>query len=639
MPFFAQVKARLWTPAGAVAAVAVVLRLCLLAVSWRRNPLVFHPELDGRYYLDWAERIAAGELLAGSPLMPNLTAAQADVLPYFLNPLTAYVAAFFRVLGGAHAGHVMLLVFQCFLAGATAYLAACTARRLFGRAAEWTAGLACALSSVLVHLDMHVSVSGLAAFLVAGAMWSTLPREDGEREFPARLRGPLATGVWLGVGALARPVTMFALPLVMWLYASRAREGPRLRALGLCVLGFVIPIAPSPIRNYMASGEPVLFTAASGANLYLGNNPSTRKYRTMTAHSRFRFNPFEMHEDLRRYMAARIGADASWGEISARLTRDGIDEFVREPGDSALFYVNKARWFLSPVEVSSSASLPADRDYVPWLRVAVIPTWLIAVLALTGYFMHLRRKDVSLGPGSLALAHGIVLTIVFPLSHYRSPAIPALAVLAGGAVAVFLAQENGAREGGRRRLVAGGLAVVLAVLAWLPPPPAPMRHSGLLTAASCAEQRGDYEEAARLAKLATEAQLASWPGERETAASWFIQGHAAYSRRDWEEVIRLQRLGLEIEPRNWIERLPILDALYHLNRPEEMLREIQEMRELEDAGDVYQQPGVRAAMANALYLQGKFIEARPHVEFALRHARSPRDHPFDRVIKKVIEGK
>ena len=44
-------------------------------------------------------------------------------------------------------------------------------------------------------------------------------------------------------------------------------------------------------------------------------------------------------------------------------------------------------------------------------------------------------------------------------------------------------------------------------------------------------------------------------------------------------------------------------------------------------------------MANALYLQGKFKEARPHVEFSLLHARSPREHPFDRVVKRVLEGR
>ena len=241
MPFFDRLRALAASPAWVCAIAAVGLRLALLIVSWDANPLLRYPQLDAMYYEGWAERIVGGEWFAGGPVIPGTLPEETANLPYFLNPLLAYVVALFRALAGPETGPLLVRVTLCLLAGGTAAFSAKTADRLFGRTAAWTAGLLCAFSAALTYLDLHIAVSGLAAFLVAGAMWSTLPAlptdeeggeqgGDGKRGFAARLRGPLATGVWLGVGALARPVTMFAVPLAAWLYASREQGRRRWRS-------------------------------------------------------------------------------------------------------------------------------------------------------------------------------------------------------------------------------------------------------------------------------------------------------------------------------------------------------------------------------------------------------------------------
>ena len=425
MPFSDVLRDPRHRPLLVCAAAAALVRGAASWQAFTASPLVHRPQLDALFYASWALDIAGGDVLGRGGAVGGQ--------PLFLNPLYAYVLAPFALAAGK--GLIpWVLGFQALLGGATTALAADTARRLFGTAAAWTAGVAVALSTALVHLDTHLSVSGLAAFLAAGAVWcAALPARDCDRLGGAH--GPLAAGLWLGLGALARPITPLVLPFHAWLLARRASPGRR-RAIALAVVvTFGLTALPSLLRNGLVSGEWAVYTRASGANVYLGNSEAARRHRTMSSGGRFRFNPFQMHEDVRQHLAPRLGPDATWGEISDTLQRDAVAEMLRAPAAATAFLVHKARWFATPREVPSSANLAVDREFAPLLRLGCVPSWLIVAVGGLGLLLHVRRSDVLLGVGAPALAHVAVLTLVFPLSHYRSPALPAAAVLAGGAVA------------------------------------------------------------------------------------------------------------------------------------------------------------------------------------------------------------
>src|SRR5262249_17773368 len=147
--------------------------------------------------------------------------------------------------------------------------------RFAGSAAAWVAGLACAFSAALAHLDANVAISGLAAFLVAGTCFACAPGGG-------RGRGPAAAGVWLGVSALARPGPVCAVPFVAWLRARRVDgRAARLRAAMLVVAPVALLAAIPFARNIVVSGESVVYTASNGLNLHLGNNPAGRRLRAM----------------------------------------------------------------------------------------------------------------------------------------------------------------------------------------------------------------------------------------------------------------------------------------------------------------------------------------------------------------------
>lgn len=455
--------------------------------AWHRNEILSSPRLDAEYYLAWAGDIAGGDVLGRRGTVGGE--------PYLLNPLYAYVIApLVRVFGATPAP---VLVLQTFLAAATAALAAAAARRWSGPAAAWIAGLAVAFSTALTHLDGYVSVSGLAAFLVAGTCFACAPAAEGD----GRARRPLVAGVWLGLSALARPVALFALPFVAGLFARR--DDRRVRAAALVLLPFATCAALSFARNVAVSGERVVFTAANGQNLYLGNNPEARRIRAMFT-DEFRFAPREMHEDAKFRVAGEIGREPTRSEISDWYASLAVREIREQPAASLGWYGEKLRWFFSPEEPASSADLDYDRTLTPLLRLAFVPTWLLAAFAIAGAIVCRARRDLLLGPGAIVLAHVAASTLAFPLSHYRSPAIPAMAVLAACGVAAAI---DGLKSGAGRVLafvvVAAGAVAAAGAIG---PQPA-YRRDQLLVNAGVAElhrNRLDAAEGNARAALAIE---------------------------------------------------------------------------------------------------------------------------------------
>jgi 4-amino-4-deoxy-L-arabinose transferase-like glycosyltransferase len=463
-------------PRVVAAAAAVAVRAAVAVQEFARHAAA--PLLDSQYYLAWASAIAKGDLLGrGEPVRGE---------PFLFNPLYAYVVAPltapFRDAAPAalfHDATTAVVVFQTLLAGATAALAAAAARRFAGRAAAWTAGLATAFSAALVHLDGKVVVSGLAAFLTAGAVWALSPEEDGAA--PRRGHGPLAAGAWIGLSLLARPVALFALPFAAWLAARRAPR--RAAAVALFALPVALCAGLSFARNELVSGEPVLFTAADGLNLHLGNGPAARRTGGM-ASDEFRFGPLSMHDSARYRVAYEIRRKPTRSETSAWFRREALHDIAEEPGASLSWCARKLRWFASPSELASSYAFAEDVERVPLLRLAFLPTWILVALAAAALVAaDAKRIDLFLGPAALVAAHAAACTIVYPLSHYRSPAVPALAVMAGVTVAAALRRPRGVRLAAALALAAG-----VAVAGALPP------------------QGGDLSPASRLTEQAREAE-------------------------------------------------------------------------------------------------------------------------------------
>jgi tetratricopeptide (TPR) repeat protein len=507
-----------------------------VAHLWTTHPLVREPLLDGRFYLNWAGDIARGDLLGKGGVIGGE--------PWFFNPLYAYVLA--PIVGLFSSPVLPILLVQAALGAGTAALTAAAAVRTFDRRAGWIAGLLVAFAAPLAQLDAHISVAELSAFLVAGACFACTPATAGDRP---GAHGPVAAGLWLGIGALARPVVPLALPFVAWRFW---RDGGR-RAAVVCVLTFAACAVPSFLRNWGVSGEPAVWTAAGGANVHLGNNAKARADRTMASPD-FRFGPETMHDDARRVVERSVGRRVTRGEVGSWFWRQATEEaFFRAPGESLVWYAQKARWFFGPTEVPSSASLAADRQFSPGLWAAFVPAWLLASLAAAGAWVWRRRPEVLLGPGALALAHWGMLTLVFPLSHYRAPAIPALAVLAAGAVTALWAAWSGRYLGAAATIVVVGAGA--AVAGALSPQPDPLAHRDQSVLAIVARDAGDFETAERYARAAIQARRRTWPDRPDSAEAWAALGEVQMAAKKWSEAKASLDRAVELDPKFPLSRV------------------------------------------------------------------------------------
>jgi tetratricopeptide (TPR) repeat protein len=250
------------------------------------------------------------------------------------------------------------------------------------------------------------------------------------------------------------------------------------------------------------------------------------------------------------------------------------ETFFRDPWGSLAFYAQKARWFFGPVEVPSSASLATDLGFSPGLRAACVPVWLVASLAVAGAWAWRRRADVLLGPGALALAHLGVLTLVFPLSHYRAPAIPALAVLAGGAVAAAWSAWDERRRGAAMAIV--GIGAAVAAVGAVPPRPDPLWFRDESVLAMYEKRRGNIEAARTHALAALEAYRRQWPGAKDPGLAWELIAETQWADRRWEEARASLDRSLELDPHSPTARMTrswVHERLLDFKRAEEDARE------------------------------------------------------------------
>jgi tetratricopeptide (TPR) repeat protein len=281
----------------------------------------------------------------------------------------------------------------------------------------------------------------------------------------------------------------------------------------------------------------------------------------------FRFAPLTMHDSAKYRVAYEIRREPTRSEVSTWFREAALRDAASAPGETAAWLARKLRWFAAPTEPASSYSFGEDRGRVPLLWLAFVPTWILVALAAAAPFAgRAKRIDLLLGPGALVAAHAVACTLVFPLSHYRSGAVPALAVMAGVTVAAALAAERG-----RRTLLALTVAAAVAIAGALPPQVTETSEaSKLADDAHRAMEAGRHAEADDLARRA----LALWPDDVQALSVRVVV--ANFDGR-WEDARALAATVVAKRPWDPAGRLDVALADARLGRFADALREADEV--------------------------------------------------------------
>ena len=418
-------------PALSIVAFTLALRV---ATTWRLAHSPYGVPLNGdmRFYAQWAQRIADGQLT--------------DFHAFYGQPLYAYV------LGGLFA----LVGFQPILVGllqscadaATALLIIQIGRLAFPH----TAGSGRVVGgAAAIGWALFVPAAAYAGLFIPAA-WATLGWCFGlwwllARSPAARLLEWFGIAVLIGALAMMSATILFALPML----AVRAISRRRLKPLLAVAIGVIVGTAPASLHNSVVARDPVFLSAHSGLNFWIGNNPDANGYPRIP-----RDLPSEqaaLLEQSIKVAETAAGKQLPRSEVSAFWSARAHDFIAADPWRWLRLVALKLRSFWSAFEYDDLSSITALRD------VGVVPGGLsfgmVAAFGLPGLLVALRDSRSRVVALAVLLQMAALLP-VFVNERYRLAAAPPLLLLA----AFFLAQLWRAMAAAAWRHTAVALALV-----------------------------------------------------------------------------------------------------------------------------------------------------------------------------------
>jgi Tfp pilus assembly protein PilF/4-amino-4-deoxy-L-arabinose transferase-like glycosyltransferase len=407
---------------------AAAIKLIVLAQLHAHPLLQPRGDLDTTYYVELAERVAAGDINLGGA-------------PFFVSPLYVYVlGAIFAVFGKS------LLAAQCvqvFGGVAAVGLIAWTARRWFGAVAGWTAGTLAIGTGVFTFNEIAIlqsSIDPLLTSLWLAALTATLTSSaPAER---SDVKWWMLTGALIGLHALNRPNVLVCGAVLVCIVPIIWRTRTGLMRAAACVAGVTLVIGAIVIRNAASFGEPLLITAHGGLNFFIGNNAAADG--TYSGVEGITPSIRGQVRDARRVAEAgsAIGRPLSEGEVSGYFYDRAFDWIASHPISALALFARKVAYTLNATDLALNQSYSYfSRDESSLLRVLIIGPWCLVPLGLVGLVASLTpappgrgllRSGMSVGDflpwAAMTPALTLGVALFFVSGRYRLPLLAPLAI-------------------------------------------------------------------------------------------------------------------------------------------------------------------------------------------------------------------
>ena len=339
------------------------------------------------FYNDWAQRILHGQW--------------SDHLAFYGLPGYAYLlAAFYKIFGY---GPFVPGLLQAGLDAGTATLVYKIGQRVFSVEAPINA--AASPNSVLRDRGSFIGLAaaaGWALFVPAQAysiilmptawlvfvFWFLVWRfVDSNRPFT--FRACLACGLMIGVTATGIATILFLVPLLVAaiLLRGNGRILQQAGAVAAVAAGITAGTAPCWIHNYFIARDPVLLSAHSGINFWIGNNPVANGYPRIPPG--LRAGQSAMLQDSITVAEAATGHSLPRSAVSHYWSAKAADYIRGHPGEWLKLLATKLRNFWNAFQYDDLSIVTSLRDegvILPGLRFG-----LVAALGLPGMFLGLLQ--------------------------------------------------------------------------------------------------------------------------------------------------------------------------------------------------------------------------------------------------------
>ena len=431
--------------AGAIFALALVLRLLHLRELGLYDPYFEIPAADARLYHQWAIEIAGGNWLGEGA--------------FALAPLYAYFLGLVYAVFGF--GIEAAMIANALLGALSCVLVVAVGRRLFDRRVALIASAMIAADSTSIFFGGMLATANLVVPLVLLLVLAA----QRAHESPSAARW-FGAGLALGLCALAwQALLLFAPYLLLWPVLSENSSASRRASwAALALAGMAVAILPVSLRNYAVAGEFTLVNTGGGISLYAGNHPHAkgsygmpRRYSRVVADA-----PVERRQLFAEVAEQVSGRKLGPSEISAFWARKTLEYISTHPGQWLRHEVRKFGLFWNAAELWNERSPTAERAFSWVRRLPLISFATLGPLALLGMGIIARSWRRLYLLYAIIEFHLIASLVFSVLARDRMSAVPALYLFASAAVC-WLWDRLRSR---RIRTLAMGL-VGLGFAAWL----------------------------------------------------------------------------------------------------------------------------------------------------------------------------
>jgi hypothetical protein len=420
-------NANRFLPVG-VFVLAFAIRLLVL-IQFSQSPHFVPDGDDMKFYSDWALRITHGQWT--------------DHKAFYGLPGYAFcLAAIYKVSGGLDPFAAGLL--QALMDAGVATLLYLIARTVFGPTErEKDDRLAAARPHVIgcgaAVAWMCFAPAQAFSMILMPTIWLVLAYYlcvwwAVKTQRSSWWRPWLGLGVFAGVIAMLVATILFAVPLLLAAIFLSVERGAPLRArlpkvaaaVTALVGGLYLGASPAWMHNYFVAREPVMLSAHSGINFWVGNNPTANGYPKMPPG--IRASQEGMLRDSITVAEKESGRALTRAEVS-RFWSAKANAYIREnrPAWLRLMAVKFGNFWnaFQYDDVGAMKRLSDDGVLPPGLRFG-----LIAALGLAGMFPAIWLFPRARWVAAAVVLHMCALLPVFVTERYRLAAVPGLMILA-----------------------------------------------------------------------------------------------------------------------------------------------------------------------------------------------------------------